>query len=220
MLWEKLEKILLEMFPEASEGRPHIDWRKAINGIIYQMRSGCQWNHLPRDFGSDRSIHRWFTIWCKTGFWERVWQDLLNECEELGDVDWTWQSVDGWLGKARLGGDEVGENPTDRAKNGTKKSIIVEKSGGPLGITLAPANRHDSKVLRQTIESIVVDRPKVSAKHPQNLCLDKAYDTPAAQEVVSDRKYSGHTRRIEGRGWYPRDSKKFKAMLDQQKKRE
>jgi putative transposase len=52
-----------------------------------------------------------------------------------------------------------GSNPTDRAKADTKKSLIVERSGGPLGLEIDGANVHETKLLEATIEAILVERP-------------------------------------------------------------
>jgi len=60
-LWERVDQIILEYFPPAWTGRPREDWRQVLNGIIYQFRTGCQWNHLPEEFGDDSTVHRWFT---------------------------------------------------------------------------------------------------------------------------------------------------------------
>ena len=57
-------------------------------------------------------------------------------------ADWQWQSADASMGKARLGGgDAIGRNPTDRSKPGTKRSVVVEAKGGPLGIVVAGRQR-------------------------------------------------------------------------------
>ena len=75
-LWARIEPILLEdaPLPEPSKGgRRRTDWRAAFNGIIFRMRSGCQWNQLPERFGSDSSVHRWFQRWCRNGVMEKVW---------------------------------------------------------------------------------------------------------------------------------------------------
>ena len=53
----------------------------------------------------------------------------------------------------------MGKNPTDRAKNGTKQSVLVERDGGPLAVVIAGANVVDQKLLEATIEAIVVERP-------------------------------------------------------------
>ena len=103
-LWAQAEKVLEEFDPPARFGPGRIDQRKALDGIIYQMRSGCQWNHLPKEFGDDASIHRTFQRWIANGVLERIWAKLLEACDELGAVDWAWQSADAALGKARFGG--------------------------------------------------------------------------------------------------------------------
>jgi putative transposase len=88
-----------------------------------------------------------------------------------------------------------GANPTDRAKPGTKRSLIVERSGGPLGAAIAGANIHDAKLLAATIAAIVVERPDPAA-FAQHLCLDKGYDNPSGRGAASDGGYIPHIRRI------------------------
>lgn len=90
----------------------------------------------------------------------------------------------------------MGRNPTDRGKNGTKRSLIVDEQGGPLGVVIAGANVHDTKLLEATIEAIVVERPQPTEEHPQNLCLDKGYDNPTGTQAVAKHRYTGHVRRI------------------------
>jgi putative transposase len=103
-LWEQIEAVLAEHDPPKATGRKRIDQRKALNGIIFRVRSGCQWNHLPREFGDDSSVHRTFQRWVSMGILERIWAQLTEQCGELGGVDWQWQAADTALGKARLGG--------------------------------------------------------------------------------------------------------------------
>jgi len=103
-LWKILEPILTQFDPPSWTGRTRTDQRAALNGILYQMRSGCQWNHLPRQFGDDSSVHRTFQRWVRQGVLERLWATLVENCEELGGVDWQWQSAAGAMGKARFGG--------------------------------------------------------------------------------------------------------------------
>jgi putative transposase len=197
-LWELIEPIFLKDAPpkpKAHGGRPRIDWRSAVNGIIFRLRSGCQWNKLPKQFGDDSSVHRWFQRWNRNGTIKQVWAALVEESDELGAVDWRWQSADGRLGKARFGGKNVGKNPTDRGKNGTKQSLLVEGDGGPLGVVIAGANVPDMKLLEATIEAIVVERPEVKDCE-QNLCLDRGYDNPTGHDVTKRHNYVPHIRPI------------------------
>ena len=66
----------------------------------------------------------------------------------------------------------MGKNPTDRGKKGSKKSVLTDAEGGPLGAVVAAANVNDHLLLEATIEALVVERPEPSAERPQHLCLD------------------------------------------------
>jgi len=110
-LWSIIREILDELDPPAGTGRPRTGQREALNGIIYQMRSGVQWNRLPKEFGDDSSVHRTMQRWVAKGVFRRVWAVLIENCEELGGVDWQWQSADGAMGKARFGGTASGRTP-------------------------------------------------------------------------------------------------------------
>ena len=74
--------------------------------------------------------------------------------------------------------------------------MIVEADGGPLGVVVAGANVHDTRLLEKTIESIVVDRPEPTARSPQHLCLDKGYDNPTGHAAAAKANYTPHIRRI------------------------
>ena len=91
------------------------------------------------------------------------------------------------------GGEKTGKNPTDRGKTGTKKSLLVEGDGGPLGAVIAGANVPDCKLLEATIEAIVVERPDPEEVE-QHLCLDAGFDNAPAREVVERHGYVGHIR--------------------------
>ena len=110
-LWQRILPTLQGFWPRKPTGRHVANWRKALNGIIFRMRSGCQWEKLPRRFGPKSTVHDWFQRWCSGGVLQRIWQELVAECDELKAVDWHWQSADGHLGKARLGGEKGGQEP-------------------------------------------------------------------------------------------------------------
>lgn len=103
-LWAKIVPVLAEYDPPKRTGRKRIDPRRALDGIIYRMRSGVQWNQLPQEFGDDSSVHRTFQRWANLGVFQRIWAVLVADCAALGGVDWEWQSADAAMGKARFGG--------------------------------------------------------------------------------------------------------------------
>jgi putative transposase len=77
-----------------------------------------------------------------------------------------------------------------------KRSLLVEASGGPLAVAVGGANVHDTRLLRTTLEAVVVERPQPTEEQPQHLCLDKGYDNPTGHQAVADYGYTPHIRRI------------------------
>jgi transposase len=103
-LWDRIQPILTRLDPPKPRGRPRIDPRAALDAIIFRLRSGCQWNHLPASFPDDSSVHRTFVRWSERRVFDAIWADLIEACEDLDGVDWEWQAADGSMGKARKGG--------------------------------------------------------------------------------------------------------------------
>ena len=121
-LWQEfILPILREHDPEPYTGRPRTDQRKALDGIIFILRSGCQWNHLPREYGSDSAVHRTFQRWVSLGIFRMIWATLADYARRLGLVDFDWQSSDTSSGKARFRGahraptPRIGPNPAPSA---------------------------------------------------------------------------------------------------------
>ena len=198
-MWAQLEVLLPK--PRARKrkkgGRPRLDPRRVADGIFYILRTGMQWKALPREFGSGSSVHRYFQQWQQAGGFEQFWAIGLLHYDARKTIRWTWQSMDGAMGKAPLGGKKTGPNPTDRAKQGTKRSVLVDGAGVPLGLAIDGANVHDKWLVEPTLASIPIERPEPSAAEPQHLCLDKGYDYTDTRALVALNGYIGH---IKARG--------------------
>jgi putative transposase len=117
-VWPLLQTILDAYYPAKPKGHRRGDLRRVLKGIIFRLRTGCQWNQLPARFGDDSTVPRHFQQWCQRGVWAHLWAVLVAACDDLGGVDWQWHAADAAMGKARMGGDLVGRNPTDRGKKG------------------------------------------------------------------------------------------------------
>jgi transposase len=126
-LWELIEKVLTVYDPPAKTGRKRCDPRLAFDGIIFRMRTGCQWNHLPKDFGDDSSIYRTFARWEKKAIFDILWAILLTKCDDLQGVDWQWQSADGCLSKAR-GVPKSGVSKRGRRTNASAPTLATAPS--------------------------------------------------------------------------------------------
>ncbi len=75
-----------------------------------------------------------------------------------------------------------------------KRSLLTEGHGLPIGLTIEGANRHDMKLVRPTIESIIVARPAPTEAQPQGMCLDKGYDYQEVRDILHEFGFSAHIR--------------------------
>ena len=103
-LWERIEPLIPPHEKKTKRGRPRMDDRKAMNGIFYVLRTGCQWKALPRSLGRKSTVHDRFQEWRKAGVFEGMWRESLLEYDATKGIDWEWQSMDAAMTKAPLGG--------------------------------------------------------------------------------------------------------------------
>ena len=117
-LWEKIEP-LLPPPPSHPLGchRPPTAPRKAMDAIFFVLRTGCQWNALnATGICSSSSAHRWFQRWTQAGVFEELWTLGLEEYDRLKGIQWRWQSMDGAMTKAPLGGEKNRQKPHGSGK--------------------------------------------------------------------------------------------------------
>ena len=72
--------------------------------------------------------------------------------------------------------------------------MLTEAHGVPLGVVVAEANRHDMKLVKQTVKSVVVPRPRPTKKRPQGMCLDKGYDYEEVRATLREFGFTAHIR--------------------------
>lgn len=92
-------------------GRPRMDDRKAMSAIFYILRTGCQWNALPRSLGASTTVFDRFQEWRQAGVFRRMWVEGLLEYDIKKGIDWEWQAMDGVMTKAPLGGKKHRSKP-------------------------------------------------------------------------------------------------------------
>ncbi|HOJ28077.1 MAG TPA: transposase [Spirochaetota bacterium] len=80
-------------------------------------------------------------------------------------------------------GEKIGKNPTDRAKNGTKRHIYVDGNSIPLGLSLSGADVHDITMYKECLKSCIIKGPS-HKEVEQHICLDKGYDSKEAREFL------------------------------------
>jgi len=110
-LWERIEPVLPNYKTSCKGGRPRLGLRRVVTGILYVLKTGCQWKAMPREFGSGSAIHAYFQEWVRRGVFSKLWKLALAEYDELQGIDWEWQVLDGAMTKAPLGGEKDRQKP-------------------------------------------------------------------------------------------------------------
>lgn len=122
--------------------------------------------------------------WIAAGVFERLEQLCLEAYDRIVGLGLEDLTVDGCLVKAPCGGEAAGKSPVDRGKLGTKRSVLTDAVGVPLGCVVAPANRHDSPLLRPTLEKLSrfgFDLPAQITVH-----LDAGYDSAKTRDLLDE----------------------------------
>lgn len=105
-LWKQLEPLLpaRKAHPLGCHN-PRVPDRDAMNGILFVLRTGCQWNALDAtSICSCSSAYRRFREWTEAGVFEALWRKGLTRYDDLKGIDWSWLSMDGAMTKAPLAG--------------------------------------------------------------------------------------------------------------------
>ncbi len=100
-LWVIAEP-LLRPAEHPKGGRPWSDTRRALDGVLDVLRTGCQWKALPREFGPGTTVHDRFQQWVRSGAFQHLWTACLRRYGEEQGIQWAWQAADGCLVKAPL----------------------------------------------------------------------------------------------------------------------
>ncbi len=199
-LWARLAPLLRSTKPRKRPGRPRREDRALLDGIIWLLRTGAQWSALPREFGPKSTCHDRLQEWVASGAFAHAWALLLTAYDDLVGLDLTWQVADGCLTKAPLGRKKgagealaTGSNPTDRGKAGTKRHVLTEGKGIPIGLVISGANRTDMKKLEALLAASLVPYPEDDPAPPAwHLVLDRGYDYPACRQTAEEHHFIPH----------------------------
>jgi transposase len=116
-LWVKIQPLLPPEKLPGTPGRPAVPFRKVLDGILYVLRTGCQWKAVPKEFGSGSTCHKRFQEWERMGVFAKLWEIVISEYDELRGIRWQFQALDSMTVKAPLGGrrrvrtPRIGANP-------------------------------------------------------------------------------------------------------------
>ena len=201
-LWELMVPFLVPLVRTKSGGSPQTPLRTMINGIFYRTKTGCQWELLPKHFGSKSSVHEFYQKLNSTGILEKILALVSLYYEAIGGYDFTWQSADGSIvqapARAKMDAAEgFGANPTDRRRKGTKFHVRCDANGVPIAIEITGANTHDSQILEANFQNIFAPFKNLESPldgEPHNICLDSAYVGQKVAECMAQHLLYIHVR--------------------------
>ncbi len=121
-LWKRIEPLLPVEADKPLGGRPRVPDRVVMAGIVYRLKTGCQWKALPSEFGSGSTCHLRFQQWQRAGVFDRIYTELLLYYDKRKGAQLRWTSLDSAIVKAPKGGTTRAETPrigASWASNGT-----------------------------------------------------------------------------------------------------
>lgn len=200
--WEVIENVLPEEIYKGQGslgGRPNADLRLIFCGILYFVRSGCQWDLVPKYYGARSTLEKYFAKWTQSGAFEQLMTTSLELYDRVIGIKWKFQPIDGSIKRAPGCSDGAGANPTDRARPGVKHMVLTDQSGIPLAATVIPANETDMKNLETTLQDIRIERPNPK-KVEQHILGDKGFDSDENRDISESWGYHHHIRE-KGEDW-------------------
>jgi putative transposase len=132
--------------PPKPRGRPRADLRAVLDGILYLVRSGCQWRLLPHDFPPWSTVHTWYRRWRADGTWEAIHESLRRQARARAVRDPSPRSsaADSQSVKTTPQGGVKGFDSGKKVK-GRKRHAWVDSMGLLLAVLVTGADVHDSR---------------------------------------------------------------------------
>ncbi len=185
-IWEQFSALLPERETNHPLGchRSRIPDRVVFEKLVQVLVFGCAYERIADGCCSATTLRRRRDEWIEAGVMTTLRKLALEAYDKLIGLQLSDVAVDCCITKAPCGGEKAGRNPVDRGKQGIKRSALVDANGIPLGAVAAPANRHDSPLLDETLGTLAVlgELPEQMSVH-----LDRGYDSRITREKLEDR---------------------------------
>ena len=185
-VWDQFQALIPAVADEHPLGchRPRIADRVVFDKLVQVLVLGAAYEKISETGCSATTIRRRRDEWIEADIFTILEQFCLEAYDKMVGLQLEDLAVDGCITKAPCGGEAAGRSPVDRGKQGTKRSVLVDGAGIPLGTVVAAANRHDSPLLRPTLETLSrfgFDLPQRITVH-----LDAGYDSKATRGLLAE----------------------------------
>jgi transposase len=185
-IWEQFCALLPERDVDHPLGchRTRVPDRVIFEKLVQVLVFGCAYWRISDEGCSATTLRRRRDEWIELGAMDALEKIVREAYDRLVGLELGEVAVDCCITKAPCGGEKAGRSPVDRGKRGIKRSVAVDAHGIPLGVVTAPANRHDSPLLAQTLDA--AGAPGLLPEGA-SIRLDRGYDSQATREKLRDR---------------------------------
>ena len=183
-IWDQFQELLpvRDVVHPLGCHRARIPDRVVFEKLVQVLVLGASYEKIADWSCSATTIRDRRDEWIAAGMFARLEQLCLDAYQKMIGLELQDLVVDGCIVKAPCGGEVAGPSPVDRGKQGTKRSVLVDRNGIPLGVVVAPANRNDSPLLAPTLEKLErfgFDLPEQITVH-----LDAGYDSGKTRSLL------------------------------------
>lgn len=189
-LWDQFAALIpeREVFHPLGCHRPRIPDRVVFDKLIQVLVLGASYAKIADSSCSATTIRDRRDEWIDAGVFTGLEQAALEAYDRVIGLDLESVAVDGCIVKAPCGGEAAGRSPVDRGKQGTKRSLLVEGSGLPIGCVSMGANRGDSPFLRPTLAKLARFDHGLGAGLPEHITvhLDAGYDNAPTRDLLAE----------------------------------
>jgi transposase len=187
-VWEQFSALLPERIVEHPLGchRPRVPDRVVFDKLVQILVFGCAYWRIAKEGCSATTLRRRRDEWMEAGAMEELENIARDSYDRIIGLEPHDIAVDCCITKAPCGGERAGRSPVDRGKRGIKRSVAVDAEGIPLGFVTAPANRHDSPLLAETLDALGSLAGQEASVH-----LDRGYDSDLTLERLQERGLVG-----------------------------
>jgi transposase len=186
-IWEQFSALL----PQREVNHPlgchcsripdQIVFEKLVQVLVF----GCSYWRIADESCSETTLRRRRDAWIDLGVMEALREMALAAYDRLIGLELADVAVDGCITKAPCGGEKAGRSPVDRGNKAPNADKAVEERGIPIGGVTAPANRHDSPLLSETLDAVAEvlgELPERTSVH-----LDRGYDSKTTRQQLEER---------------------------------
>ena len=159
--WSKLKPILLDLgFYDKS------NLKNTFEGILFRLRTGCQWRDIPTQFGKSNTLYRNFRYWVKTGKIELLFNRLRNQ------PDWEWLFIDGSHVRVHQHATGIKAQAIGKTKGGntTKIHLVVDANGNPVNLEITEGNQAEVQIAMTCLEGLPLSDVQI-------VSADRGYDS-------------------------------------------